>query len=452
MVSTPIVNDINNEKAIFKDMQAIDDIDCVKFRGLDIILRGSFKIVFYDKDVLSSDDIMCWCWLHSAISARQKYIKILRDDIDGAVKDKDYKHFCENFSLEFWFDTPVDETKETENIIGAQPNLNDWISNPSTSFRGVKNMNNLNNWSNMNNMNNINNNNNNMMMNNNQSKPTIKIRPKHQQHSSWNMDSNNSSIGRLAPNNGPPQAPPHHGRKRSNNNVRFSTNAPLNIVGKPNLRNAYSGPNTTTVFGKHKSLPSNTSELGGFGTNNNNGGFERGDRHTHGSRHNSNPNIPTYGQLYDNNNNGGGGNNNNMHNRQFSNNSMNQNYNNNHSRHTSRNNMGFRQNNNKFNNSNNKFNSSNNKFNNNNNKFNNINNQYSNNNNGSNNYNNNNRNQYNNQSSNSQYNQQNNNYGGNNVGYNNNNNYQNNNQNNYNNNNGGFNNNNQYNNQYNNHI
>merc|ERR1712154_236969 len=87
----------------------------------DIILRGAFKIIFYDKDVLSSDDIMCWCWLHSSIAAREKYIHLPRDEIDGAVKDTAYKHFAHNFSLEFWLECPM----EAEQV---EPNLNDWIA------------------------------------------------------------------------------------------------------------------------------------------------------------------------------------------------------------------------------------------------------------------------------------------------------------------------------------
>jgi len=106
---------------------SIADDDIVKFRDMDIILRGAFKIVFYDKDVLSSDDIMCWCWLHSAISARDKYIFLERDEVDGAVKDTAYKHFAHNFSLEFWFEAPIDTEKEKQ----IEPNLNDWISNNS---------------------------------------------------------------------------------------------------------------------------------------------------------------------------------------------------------------------------------------------------------------------------------------------------------------------------------
>eukprot|EP01084_Bolivina_argentea_P123724 219241_1 len=123
------MNDDNNNMNIIQN-------ECVKFRGLDIILRGSFKIVFYDKDVLSSDDIMCWCWLHSAVAAREKYTELKREDIDGAVKDKKYKHCADDFSLEFWFDVPVDteSSKEKDNVIEAQPMLNDVISNRGGSI------------------------------------------------------------------------------------------------------------------------------------------------------------------------------------------------------------------------------------------------------------------------------------------------------------------------------
>ena len=93
----------------------------VIFRDIDVVLRGSFKIIFYDKDVLSSDDKMCWCWFHSAIVARQKYINLPKDEVDGAVKDKASKHFTSDFAVEFWFDSPVDVDEET-----MSP-LNDWI-------------------------------------------------------------------------------------------------------------------------------------------------------------------------------------------------------------------------------------------------------------------------------------------------------------------------------------
>ena len=104
----------------------------VKFGDLDIILRGSFKIVFYDKDVLSSDDIMCWTWCHSAICASEKYIRLERDLIDGAVKDKKMKHFNDEFSLEFWFDTPLDSSNKKDQELShyhtdTQPRLFDQI-------------------------------------------------------------------------------------------------------------------------------------------------------------------------------------------------------------------------------------------------------------------------------------------------------------------------------------
>ena len=63
------------------------------------------KIVFYDKDVVSSDDIMCWTWLHSSICGIEKYIKLSKDEVDGAVKDKKSKKFDKNFAVEFLFDT-----------------------------------------------------------------------------------------------------------------------------------------------------------------------------------------------------------------------------------------------------------------------------------------------------------------------------------------------------------
>merc|ERR1712154_317002 len=105
----------------------------IKFRGLDVLLRGSFKIVFYDKDVLSSDDIMCWGWFHSAIAAKEKYIYLERDEIDGAVKDKAYKHFHHDFSLEFWFDTPSDSDSNTIN-----PSLKDWINSTQKTRNRLK--------------------------------------------------------------------------------------------------------------------------------------------------------------------------------------------------------------------------------------------------------------------------------------------------------------------------
>ena len=116
-VSSPIVQN-----------EAVEADEIVKFRDVDIILRGAFKIVFYDKDVLSSDDIMCWCWLHSAISSRERHIYLERDEVDGAVKDTAYKHFARNFSLEFWFSTPLDTEEEKRQI---EPDLKDWICSKS---------------------------------------------------------------------------------------------------------------------------------------------------------------------------------------------------------------------------------------------------------------------------------------------------------------------------------
>jgi len=72
------------------------------------------KLFFYDKDVLTSDDVMCWCWLPSSVCAHEKYILLNREDVDGAVKDKKLKHFDDNFSLEFWFDVPKEKEFNNE--------------------------------------------------------------------------------------------------------------------------------------------------------------------------------------------------------------------------------------------------------------------------------------------------------------------------------------------------
>ncbi|ETO14711.1 hypothetical protein RFI_22657, partial [Reticulomyxa filosa] len=104
-----VLYDYSRDNAIKSTSANQEDI---KFYDLEILLSGSFKIVFYDKDVVSSDDIMCWCWLHASVCATEKYIRLTKEEIDGAVKDKKNRKFDDRFALEFLFDTPVDEEKE----------------------------------------------------------------------------------------------------------------------------------------------------------------------------------------------------------------------------------------------------------------------------------------------------------------------------------------------------
>ena len=111
----------SKDKKSGTEIDGKSSLEMVIFRDLDVVLRGSFKIIFYDKDVLSSDDKMCWCWFHSAIVARQKHVVLPKDEVDGAVKDKAAKHFTSDFGVEFWFDSPVDVDEE------AMSPLNDWI-------------------------------------------------------------------------------------------------------------------------------------------------------------------------------------------------------------------------------------------------------------------------------------------------------------------------------------
>ncbi|ETO36538.1 hypothetical protein RFI_00524 [Reticulomyxa filosa] len=123
----------------------------IKFYDLEILLSGSFKIVFYDKDVVSSDDIMCWCWLHASVCATEKYIRLTKEEVDGAGvhkniwNDKKSRKFDDRFALEFLFDTPVDEEKEKSHY-EKQSNPDIWreISasmgkNPSMLFSAAVN-------------------------------------------------------------------------------------------------------------------------------------------------------------------------------------------------------------------------------------------------------------------------------------------------------------------------
>eukprot|EP00475_Leptophrys_vorax_P004634 TRINITY_DN12765_c0_g1_i1.p1 TRINITY_DN12765_c0_g1~~TRINITY_DN12765_c0_g1_i1.p1 ORF type:complete len:582 (-),score=169.20 TRINITY_DN12765_c0_g1_i1:39-1739(-) len=84
----------------------------------NIVVRGDFKFLFVNQNALKKEEKMFWCWLNSAFVVEDCYVCLIKDEIDGAVKDKKCRTFPKDFKLELFFDKELsadaEECKVTE--------------------------------------------------------------------------------------------------------------------------------------------------------------------------------------------------------------------------------------------------------------------------------------------------------------------------------------------------
>lgn len=69
------------------------------------ILEGDVKFTLWDYDLLSADDKMCSFWINTnMIDQKNPVLKLTKNEIDKAVKDKSCKNFKEDFAVELHFE------------------------------------------------------------------------------------------------------------------------------------------------------------------------------------------------------------------------------------------------------------------------------------------------------------------------------------------------------------
>lgn len=71
------------------------------------VVKGDFKVMFYDYDKVGRDEKMCWSWFNTNFISGN-YIQSDKGQVDGAVKDTKNSKFDANFALEYFFEDASD--------------------------------------------------------------------------------------------------------------------------------------------------------------------------------------------------------------------------------------------------------------------------------------------------------------------------------------------------------
>jgi phosphatidylinositol-3,4,5-trisphosphate 3-phosphatase/dual-specificity protein phosphatase PTEN len=79
----------------FKDEEFID-IPCVAS------VRGDIKVMFYNTEEFSRDALAFQFWVNTSF-IEENYVKIVKNQIDKAIKDTEHKKYSEKFSVELYF-------------------------------------------------------------------------------------------------------------------------------------------------------------------------------------------------------------------------------------------------------------------------------------------------------------------------------------------------------------
>jgi tetratricopeptide (TPR) repeat protein len=77
--------------------------EVIEFDNVNIELRGSFKLHFYDYDQIGSDDSMFYTWFHTSFMQDAGTLVLDKYKLDGAHKDKKHKNFDEAFRIEIQY-------------------------------------------------------------------------------------------------------------------------------------------------------------------------------------------------------------------------------------------------------------------------------------------------------------------------------------------------------------
>lgn len=109
----------------------------------DVELQGDIRLTCIDKDRVGKDDHMFWCWFNTSFVAHGDFngtgssekgapptpqdtcvCVFHKNDLDGAIKDKDHKRFDAEFTMTVYFEILDPETREHMEI-GETASLGD---------------------------------------------------------------------------------------------------------------------------------------------------------------------------------------------------------------------------------------------------------------------------------------------------------------------------------------